>query len=226
MERVKFCLPVIVENFSDVIATIKAAESKYDYFEIWLDYLSDFNLGTLEVLLEEYGNRLILLFRRQKLETIQMPLGDRFKVMKLAEKYGALVDLDMVTQVAELEHADVKQIGILSYHNYQETPDTDFLRSLLEKMRDYKPQIYKFSCFCKSREDAVRLLEFQRETEIRGFKSIVLGMGKKAMITRIFGPLWGAAFTFAPEIQGKASAEGQFTIAELSAIYEILGKKL
>jgi len=223
MQKIKYCLPIIVEKLSEAKDLIKAQKEDYDYFELWLDYLTDYNRDEIKTLCQELGSRLLLLFRRQQLDPIEMPLEERLSVMQIASECGVYVDLDIRIQSTELENlTGIKSNIILSYHNYNETPSDDSLQMILQKMRVYSPAIYKFSCFCQNRGDALRLLKLQRELEIGGYHGLVFGMGEKGVITRVFAPLWGAEMVFAPQTRGKASAVGQLSKDELEVIFAII----
>lgn len=225
MQKIKYCLPIIADTFDEVRAELNLQKDSYDYFEVWLDYLSDYNRETLSELCKEFGSRLILLFRRQRLEPILMSLEERLEVMKIAAATGTFVDLDIRVQAGELDTLQdmtTKLNVILSYHNYNETPNDEFLQLILQKMRSYAPTIYKFSCYCLNRGDALRLLKLQRELDIGGYHSIVFGMGPKGLVTRVFAPLWGAEMVFAPLTCGKASAEGQLTKGDLETVFGII----
>ena len=122
--RVEFCLPILSTAWHGVEDAVSANREAYGYFEVWLDYLDDLRVEALEQLGSVLGGRLIVLFRRQRLEPIRMPAGERQRIMTWAAAAGCLVDIDLETQPEDLDYLSSLRgaRAILSYHNYQETP--------------------------------------------------------------------------------------------------------
>ena len=52
---------------------------------------------------------------------------------------------------------------------------------------------------------------------------VSFGMGKTGLLSRVFSPLFGAAYTYASSEAGRESAPGQLTVPELRQIYGIMG---
>jgi len=222
---IAYCLPVIKSGKSDILETIQNNGS-YSYFEVWLDYASEIDEVFIKQLIGLAGEKLILLFRRQNLEPIKMPLERRLDILKLVDKTGAAVDLDITTQTAELDYVrgnglEIKTI--VSYHDYQRTPDTVRLEAIVATMEAYRPDIYKLAVRCGSHEDSLGLLRQLLALKAKGRAAIVLGMGEAGLVTRVFGALWGNEMTFAPLAKGEESAPGQLTRRQFEAIFKELG---
>lgn len=218
----KYCLPIIKSKKKEVLEVIHSNIADYSYFEIWLDYIDDLDETFIKELMELLQEKLILLFRRQNLEKVKMELEKRIRVISLLENSESLVDLDVFDQKDELEHIKNTQLEvktIVSYHNYEKTPESEKLKEILDTMNKYKPTIYKVATMCTKEIDALRLLQFLLELKERNLKYIVLGMGKFGMITRIFGTLWGNEMIFAPRVAIGQSAPGQLTREQLEAIF-------
>jgi len=223
--KLRYCLPIIKNQPSEVLEVIKRNLEDYHYFEVWLDYVDGLDKAFVERLVDLLGSRLVLLFRRQKLESIKMSLEQRHGWLELLDESPALVDLDIITQQDELEYIAKRHLAIkliASYHNYQKTPSTVQLRSIIGTMDRYSPSIYKLACLCANRGDAVRLLGLLLELEDQGVPAIVLGMGKFGLATRVFGSLWSNQMVFAPLEAAEASAPGQLTKAQLAVIFKEL----
>lgn len=217
---IKYCLPIIKKNKKEVL---KALTTKgYDFYEIWLDYVKDLDEKFVINLSKKFKGKLIFVFRRQNLEKSRLTLDERIKIISLLLKAEVFLDLDFLSQQEELEflkqnHTKIKLI--LSYHNYHETPRLDYLQTLVNKMSRYNPEIFKISTFCKKEEDALSLLNFLLKLKEQKLKYIVLGMGEKGLITRIFGSIWGNEITFAPKKLSEKSAPGQLTKEQLQFIF-------
>lgn len=225
MTGVRYCLPIIKTAKAEVLETIQTNGGKYDYFEVWLDYVDGADEAFVKQLVGLLGDRLVILFRRDKLETIRMPLEKRFDVLKLLDKTPALVDLDITSQTAELDYIRENNLAvktIVSYHDYQQTPPSVRLEEIIDTMERYQPGIYKLAALCGSHEDAVRLLEQLLALKAQGRNAIVLGMGEAGAVTRVFGALWGNEMTFAPLTKAEQSASGQLTRQQLENIFKEL----
>lgn len=208
----KYCLPIIKTAKTEISETIERLKDEYGYFEVWLDYIEDFNIDFISDLINNYPDRIILVLRRQNLEPIKMPLEQRKKVLDSITSKSCLVDLDITVQAEELNY--LKDSGkdknlLVSYHNYELTPTDDELEKIISKMESYSTGIIKLSTMCNSKDDALRLLELERRLSKENKKHIVLGMGENGQITRVFATLWGNALAFVPENTDGESAKGQ-----------------
>jgi|SRR5665213_2153103 len=224
--RIDYCLPIIKGAKADVLETIRNNDVEYSYFEVWLDYVDGVDEAFINQLVELAGKKLVLLFRRQNLEPINMPAEQRFDILSQLDKTPVLVDLDITTQLAELDYARGHNLTlktIVSYHNYEQTPDSARLEAIIGTIGGYQPDIYKLAALCGSSEDALRLLQQLLAFTAQDQAAIVLGMGEPGLVTRVFGALWGNAMTFAPLIKQEQSAPGQLTRRQLEAVFKELG---
>jgi 3-dehydroquinate dehydratase-1 len=223
----RYCLPIIKTSKSEVSATIEQLTDKYGYFEIWLDYIEDFDLDFISGLINKYPDRIILVLRRKNLEPTKMSDDQRRTVLDTITGENCLVDLDISVQTQELDY--LKNSGkdknlICSYHNYESTPADDELAKIEETMEAYSPGIIKFSAMCNSSDDALRLIKLKVKFLEKNRRHIVLGMGEEGKITRVFGALWGNALIFIPETEEESSAPGQITRQEFDKVMERINR--
>jgi 3-dehydroquinate dehydratase-1 len=222
-----YCLPIIKHSQSEVFGTIKKLPD-YEYYEIWLDYITDIDHEFIAKLIEIYRGKLIFVFRRKNLETTVMKHESRLSLISLLEKTDSFIDLDIITQQEELSYIgdNMLQIPIItSYHNYQTTPDDKKLVEIIVLMLRYTPQIIKVATHCQTPKDGMRLLDLLISLKSEQKKYIILGMGEYGTITRVYGSLWGNEMIFAPDKQVDASAPGQFTRKEYEELFKILQPK-
>jgi len=223
--KINYCLPIIEADQAKVLEIIRANNEDYSYFEVWLDYVNEVDDSFIKQLVDLAEEKLILLFRRQNLEAIKMPIEQRFSILESAQGAPILVDLDITTQAAELGYIgqhDLNIKTIVSYHDYQETPNAVRLETIIATMDGYRPAIYKLAGLCQNSDDALRLLQQLLKFKAKGQAAIVLGMGEPGLVTRIFGTLWGNAMAFAPLDQAGQSAPGQLTRQQLENIFKEL----
>ena len=219
----KVCLPICVSSFKEVVSLINKESAHFDYFEIWLDYLVDFEIEKLLHLIDQYPGRLLLLFRRKNLEPTVVPQMQRRTVIENCSEKEVFIDFDITVQLDDLDsYMEIKSNSskmklIVSYHNYDQTPAESELHVLLSKMIQYEPEIVKFSCFCKEKNDALLLLSFLSDIKKESLvsKAIVLGMGEFGLPTRILGSYFGNEFTFVASDSSEKTAEGQLKLSEL-----------
>jgi 3-dehydroquinate dehydratase-1 len=225
MSKINYTIPIIVSTVAEAEKMIKDHISSYSFLEIWLDYITDLNTESLASLISLLNGQGIFLFRRKNLEHTILSQGKRFEFISLLTSKNCLIDLDLTSQLEELDYlhslSGSKRL-ISSYHNYSHTPTLSELHSLLSTMERYSPEIFKFSALCNDPEDALRLLQFQLELKEQKLKHIVLGMGEHGVVTRIFGTIWGNELVFAPLSKDSSSAPGQLSKVALEAIFKNL----
>lgn len=107
---------------------------------------------------------------------------------------------------------------IISYHNYFNTPDSDILNEMYGSCMSAGADLVKIACRTESTADAARIIALYNGRN----NLIALGMGESGRITRIAAPLLGAPFTYAAVSCNQGTADGQFSVADLIKIYEMI----
>lgn len=221
----KYCLPIIKSKKSEVFGLIEENLNKFEFFEVWLDYVDDLNVRFVQELIEKLGPKLIILFRRKNLSKILLSFKIREEILTIIDRSNVWLDLDVVTQEWELgmiKKNDLKIKKILSYHDYDKTPSKKILENIIKTMMEYEANIFKIATYCKTKQDGLNLLEILLQLKKENKKYIILGMGEDGVITRIFGTLWGNEMIFAPLTNDSASAPGQLTKEQLETIFKQL----
>lgn len=219
--KIKYCLPIIKDGKKEVLKSLNT--KGFDFYEVWLDYIKDLDEKFVVNLAKKFQGQIVFVLRRQNLEPIKLAINGRRRLISLLSNFGVFLDLDFLTQNVELEflrRGNTKVKLILSYHNYKETPNLDYLQNIINKMKIYHPDIFKVSTFCQKEEESLDLLNLLLQLREQRLKHIVLGMGQKGLITRIFGAIWNNEMNFAPENLNEKSAEGQLTKKQLKLIFK------
>ena len=107
---------------------------------------------------------------------------------------------------------------IISYHNYEQTPQKGELEQIVDWCFDSGADIAKIACKVNSEKDNARLLGLLDSDR----KIIAIGTGEKGKITRVLGPLLGSPFTYASLKKGKETAEGQIGHNKLKELMGLL----
>jgi 3-dehydroquinate dehydratase I len=148
----------------------------------------------------------------------------RLELLEAGMKLGAdYVDIEIETPVAEMEELKLAaaQAGsslILSYHNFERTPDREVMESLMIACYEKGGAIAKIATQVNGPDDIRDLLSLYA---LPGRK-VILGMGALGRITRVMGPYLGAEFTFASTGKGGETAPGQLTVKQLNDIYKVI----
>lgn len=184
---------------------IKKAK-KADLIEIWFDEL-DINKIDLKALLKSIKKPVIYKYTGPA-ENIELVLSSG----------AAYIDLDLSTPKKTIEnikknHQNTKII--LSFHDFEKTPKTGTIESILKRMRQKGADISKVATLAKTFEDSLRLLAILSKQEE---KTIIIGMGEKGKITRLTGHLLGNYLMYAATSNSTKTADGQLTIDEMQSL--------
>lgn len=109
---------------------------------------------------------------------------------------------------------------ILSYHNYEETPEN--IMELFSELTTLGPRMVKIAVTPKSEQDVLDLMNLTR-----GFKTlnpeqdyVTISMGKLGQLTRLAGHLTGSSWTFT--FMDDQTASGQISLIYYKKIMEML----
>ena len=109
---------------------------------------------------------------------------------------------------------------VLSYHNFQETPEN--MMEILSELTSLNPKLVKVAAMAHTEQDVLDLMNYTR-----GFKTlnpeqeyVTISMGKVGKVSRITADVTGSSWSFAS--LDEASAPGQISLASMKKIREIL----
>jgi 3-dehydroquinate dehydratase-1 len=113
---------------------------------------------------------------------------------------------------------------ILSYHNFNDTPNETFIQDRLSRAQQLGADIAKVAVMPKNYADVLTLLNATLKARSGAVKVpiVTMSMGAAGGVTRLVGGLFGSDITFA--IGKKASAPGQIPIAKLRQAMSVLYK--
>ena len=111
---------------------------------------------------------------------------------------------------------------VLSYHNFQETPEN--MMEILSELTSLTPKVVKVSVMAHTEQDVLDFMNFTR-----GFKTlnpeqeyVTISMGKMGKVSRITSDVTGSSWSFAS--LDEASAPGQISLSSMKKIREILNE--
>ncbi|HGK1609120.1 TPA: type I 3-dehydroquinate dehydratase [Streptococcus pneumoniae] len=109
---------------------------------------------------------------------------------------------------------------VLSYHNFQETPEN--MMEILSELTILNPKLVKVAVMAHTEQDVLDLMNYTR-----GFKTlnpeqeyVTISMGKVGKVSRITADVTGSSWSFVS--LDEVSAPGQISLASMKKIREIL----
>lgn len=123
-------------------------------------------------------------------------------------------------EIARLQEMGVYVIA--SHHDFEQTPDTEVIRMLLEQIRESGADVVKLAVMPQNMWDVLHLLEETNRFHENhpDYPLITMSMGAKGGISRVAGEFFGSCVTFGAG--GQASAPGQLPVKQLEEILHIL----
>ncbi len=135
------------------------------------------------------------------------------------------VDIELDAENLDSFLKDLRQTGvklIISFHDFQKTPETATLQKVLQEEIAKGADICKIVTTAKTLRDNLTLLNFLLNT-FENAKIVCFAMGPLGKPSRLLSPIFGGFFTIASLETGGETAPGQMTIEELKTAYRILG---
>ena len=234
------CVPVMGREKEEIIQEIiELTKSPVDIIEWRVDAFSkylDFN-EVREILrsVEAYLSQKIFLYTfRTKL---QGGFGDvnaeqLDDIHDVAAESGVvdLLDLEFfaeefpVIKILKLQEKGVKIVA--SHHDFEETPERDVMKMLLERMCAGNADIVKIAVMPKKEKDVLNLLEVTNKfsNENPDTPIISMSMGKIGMMSRLCGETFGSCVTFAANKE--TSAPGQMSMGKVIEIIDFLHENI
>lgn len=152
----------------------------------------------------------------------------RLKVLEEALAFGVhALDVEVATDAAwrrEIFARRGKTRLILSWHDFEGTPEQTRLEEILKAMLAAEADIVKLVTWAAQPEDNLRLLSLIPQARAQGREIIAFCMGPLGKWSRVAAAFLGSFLTFAPFNPKQASAPGQLTVNEMRRIWRMLRK--
>jgi len=202
----------------------READAGETFLEIRLDYLENPEHGVkvIREFLKQHADCIIIATcrRHQNHGKFNGSVEEQIRILELAVSAGAqAVDLEIESAEAAADKLNSfrgrAQI-IISYHNYETTPQMD---ALLKRMIRIPADAYKIVTAARKPSDNARVLALARAHPRTPL--IVLAMGELGFPTRVLSPAFGSLYTYAAPIGTQGTAAGQVCARQLRHLYRI-----
>lgn len=188
------------------------AERGAELVELRVDYLS--KAPVLRILLHERPTPVIITCRRPQ-DGGMFKGSEQQRIMLLRQAVADEADfVDLEEDIAAAIPRYGKTKRIVSYHNFDETPDD--LPAIHARLAGLDADIVKLATMAKSPADNARMLRLVAESKM---PIVGLCMGQMGLPSRVLNRKYGSPFTFASTARGSAVAPGQVSFDEMRDIY-------
>ena len=223
----KLVVSIMPRNIEEVQAIDVTRYEDADIIEWRADFLAkEAILQVAPAVFEKFAGRELLFTLRTRSEGGEIDLS--------SEEYVQIIK--DVTQLYQPDYVDFEYYThkdvfdqmldfpnlILSYHNFQETPDN--MMEILSELTSLTPKVVKVSVMAHTEHDVLDLMNYTR-----GFKTlnpeqdyVTISMGKIGKVSRITSDVTGSSWSFAS--LDEASAPGQISLSSMKKIREILNE--
>lgn len=208
-------------------------EWRIDFFDAIADAQSVIAMA-LEIRSRAVGLPLLLTRRSIREGGEPIPLDEEGVVCLLEKvckaKAADLVDFEMNNDVAHIERVRAASRAqkielVLSYHNFQMTPDQQTLMQRFLQAEALGADVAKVAVMPQKLEDVLVLLSATLQASQQlGIPVVSMSMAGHGVLTRLFGWVFGSAMSFA--VGADISAPGQVPVEEVNAVLEVLRKSI
>lgn len=221
----RIVVPVMPQNIEEANQLDLTRIDSTDIIEWRADYLvKDDILTVAPAIFEKFsGHEVIFTLRTEKEGgNISLSNEDYLAIIRdIAALYQPdYIDFEYFSYRDVLEEMYDFSNLILSYHNFEETPEN--LMEVFSELTALAPRVVKIAVMPKNEQDVLDLMNYTR-----GFKTlnpnqeyVTMSMSKLGRISRLAADLIGSSWTFASLEQ--ESAPGQISLADMRKIKEVL----
>jgi len=188
------------------------AEQGAELVELRLDYVV--RAVNIKRLVDERPGPVIVACRREQ-DGGRWERSEQDRIMLLRSAIANGVEyVDLEEDIASQIPRFGKTKRIISYHNFDETPDD--LREIHDRCASHDADIVKVATTANNPHDNVRVLALISESEV---PTVAMCMGDMGIPSRILAGKFGAPFTYATFHKERALAPGQLSYEEMKDVY-------
>lgn len=212
----KLCIPITAKNTINALTQIKKAERSADMTELRIDYLDDIDEKNLELLIKNKTKPVIVTCRKENFKGKET---ERISLLKKSIKLKAdYIDVEHDTDEDIIKDLIINKEDtkiIISYHDFEKTPELKELEKLYDNLKDLNPDLIKIVTKANSFLDNKTIFGLLKKR----FNLISFCMGIHGKFSRVLAKKYGSRITFASLDEKSRSEESQLTVKELNSEY-------
>ena len=225
----KICVSLGTDNIIELKKLVSdSLSSNADYVEVRFDYFDKSKMNEVLEFVSDHKERAVFTCRApneggkytgtevDRVTTLRRLAA--FRPMFLDVEYNTMTANDDLMDQFAAQNCDT----LVSWHNFDLTPSTEELSTLMNKMKDYSANV-KIVTTAKNTSDNLRVLKLYDAAEKANINLVTFCMGEHGVLSRVLCTYAGAPFTYASLTD--AIAPGQLTLKQMRSIYDALEKK-
>jgi len=223
------CIPLVSRTKEAIILELQTILPKSpDLIEWRADFFENIDeihkvISTAQEICELSNLPVLFTIRSEKEGGEKIPLGAD-EIVELLSQICRETSVEFIDFEVSNEPEHIKQLRqtslengkklILSYHNFDKTPENRLIIKKLIQAELYGADIAKAAVMPKNKEDVLRLLEVTKEADLTlDIPIITMSMGGLGGLSRMIGWTYGSIITFG--MGAESSAPGQISIEKL-----------
>lgn len=151
---------------------------------------------------------------------------DRLDLLASVSRYDVIEAIDVEIESIREESTYLNSLRsndvdiIVSYYNYEETPDANTLNAIVDEAVEYG-DVVKIAVLAETPKDTLVLLSTVNEATEAGKMIAGVSMGSVGRHTRVLAPMYGSKLAYAPlEAHPLNDTLGQISLKELAELIE------
>lgn len=218
IEVAEFGRPFIAASFTDKgkDKIESAFENGLDIAEIRVDLFEDKSPKSINSVINCIGKKPKILTIRSSVEggSWNDTENQRLDIYKKFIPISEAVDIELSSKTIideVIDEAKKNNVNvIISYHNFEQTPDIEELKNVISQAREKGADIVKIATHINSEKDIEILKQVLSDSQN---DLVIIGMGEKGTKTRVEFPRFGSLITFC-NVE-RETAPGQIGLNEL-----------
>ncbi len=225
----KVCISIVETTLSEVKQAVQKAEQQADMLELRLDFIKDIKREDIPLILTNIKEKPVIVTCRRKQDHGYFEGAEEERISLFVESINQNVDyidveydlgreiIKKIQQKIKNSKDNAKTKIIISYHNFDHTPELNKLQKIYDEIKTLKPNMIKIVTKARSINDNFIIFNLLKEKN----DLVAFCMELEGQISRILAPKFRSRLTYAALEEEKHASRGQITIDGLEKVYHI-----